>query len=132
MAVAVPASFFGVKYDASRYPGNTKGGIRHGANCQSFAYAFLKHFGRTIPDFRSSELWDDTVYTAKQKTLKPLDLLLFNKSRKAYGAHVAVYLGSNKAIHLSKEVGYPTIWDLKDFKKRKKYTFFLGAKRVRK
>lgn len=47
------------------------------------------------------------------------------------GAHMGIYLGNNKILHLSKEIGYPTIWDFKDFKKRSKYKMFIGAKRVK-
>jgi cell wall-associated NlpC family hydrolase len=64
------------------------------------------------------------------KYLQPLDLVLFNKTKEAYGAHVGVYLGKDKIIHLLKEVGYPTVWDFKDFRKRENYKVFVGAKRM--
>lgn len=36
--------------------------IAEGANCQRYAYGVLALFGRTVPDHRSSELWDDPSF----------------------------------------------------------------------
>ena len=130
--ISIPLFFFNSYYDGSKYPGSLKcKGISKGANCQYFAYELLRYFGLEIPDFRSSNLWEDTITTKKVKRLLPLDIVLFNKDTESYGAHVGVYLGNDKIIHLSKEVGYPTIWDVKDFKKREKYKVFIGAKRIK-
>ena len=79
--------------------------------------------------FRSSDLWEDTTYTKKVKTLRLLDILMFNKNKDAYGAHLGLYLGNDRILHLSKEIGYPTIWNFADFKKRTGYKVFIGAKR---
>jgi len=129
--LSVPIHFFDAYYDGLKYPGSSKcKGIKNGANCQYFAYELLRYFGLTIPDFRSSNLWEDNISTRKVKALQPLDLVLFNKTKNAYSAHVGVYLGNDKIIHLSKEVGYPTVWDFRDFKKRENYKIFIGAKRV--
>lgn len=130
--LSIPISFFDVYYDESKYPGSPHlKGIRQGANCQYFAYELLRHFGLIVPHLRSSDLWEDKISTKRVKRLQPLDLLLFGKSNQSYGAHIGVYIGNNKIVHLSKEVGYPTVWDLKDFRKRAKYKVFIGAKRVR-
>jgi cell wall-associated NlpC family hydrolase len=119
-----------VRYNASFYPGVQKG-LEHGANCQHFAYELLRHFGLILPDFRSSELWEDCVYTNPAKELKPLDLLLWNKTPEAWGTHVGVYLGDGQVIHLSKAVGIVSIWMLEEFQKHEQYAFFIGAKRVK-
>ena len=129
--LSIPIHFFDVYYDGSKYPGSSKcKGVKNGANCQYFAYELLRHFGLVVPDLRSSDLCEDKSSTKKVKVLQLLDLVLFNKTRDSYGAHVGVYLGNDKIIHLSKEVGYPTVWDFKDFKKRENYKVFVGAKRV--
>jgi cell wall-associated NlpC family hydrolase len=60
----------------------------------------------------------------------PLDILFFNIDSDPYGAHIGIYIGSNKVVHLSEEVGYTTVWDLDEFKKRERYKCFLGAKRL--
>src|SRR5258707_14616877 len=78
----VPAAFWRVPYDAERF------GVRDvaaGANCQAFAYALLRHFGRDVSDFRSSDLWEDTRETERVAELAPLDLLLFNRTADPYG-----------------------------------------------
>lgn len=133
MQILIPSEFFDSKYDASKYPGSGNcTGIKDGANCQYFAYEFLKHFRYIVPDLRSSDLWEDIIYTKKVESFEPLDLLLFNKDSKAYSAHVGVYIGENKVLHLSKEVGCPIVWDLEDFKKYPHYKFLIGAKRIKK
>jgi lipoprotein Spr len=121
----IPPRFFRVRYDGRRYPGSA------GANCQRFAYEMLRHFGCEIPDFRSSELWADTCCTRRVKRMRPLDLLLFNRTRRAWGAHVAVYLGRGRAIHLCKAIGRPAVWSFDEFAACDRYRVFVGAKRVR-
>lgn len=127
----IPQHFFEVRYNAACYPG-VANGLRAGANCQHLAYELLRYFGLSLPAFRSSELWEDTVYTEKVIDLKPLDLLLWNKTPRAFGAHVGVYLDNNQAIHLSKAVGIPIVWALEEFLGLEQYACFIGAKRVRK
>ena len=126
----VPPHFMQVRYNTACYPG-AREGLEHGANCQLFAYELLRHFGLTLPNFRSSELWEDTTYTEKVVEFKPLDLLLWNKTQVAWGAHIGVYLGDNQVIHLSKAVGTAALWTLADFQKHERYTYFIGAKRVK-
>ena len=128
--ICIPISFFNTFYDGSKYPGNPEfRGLERGANCQYFTYELLKYFGYQIPNLRSSELWSDKKFTRKVKRIQPLDIVLFNKSSKAYGSHIGLCIGNNKVLHLCKEVGYPTVWDLKDFNKRNRYKVFVGTKR---
>jgi hypothetical protein len=126
---SVPAYFYDVHYDGSRYPG-TPGSLKEGANCQKFAYELVRHYGRFVPDFRSSELWDDTKFTSFSYISEPLDLVLFNKNSKPWGAHVGVYLGANLVIHLAKEICVPAIWKLDEFAKRPQYACYIGVKRA--
>jgi murein DD-endopeptidase / murein LD-carboxypeptidase len=125
-----PPHFRHVRYNAACYPGVAQG-LGAGANCQHFAYELLRHFGLTVPHFRSSELWEDTNHTKKVIALEPLDLLLWNKTQEARGAHVGVYLGDDQIIHLSKAIGTASIWTLKEFQQHEQYTYFIGAKRVK-
>ncbi len=130
--ISIPIEFFDSKYDGSKYPGSKNlTGLKNGANCQYFAYEFLRYFGYRIPDFRSSDLWEDKIYTKQIKSPRPLDILFFNEDNNSYGAHLGIYIGSNKVIHLSKEVGYPTVWDLLEFKKRERYKTLIGIKRMK-
>ncbi len=126
----IPAHFHAVRYNGARFPGAPGRGLEDGANCQRFAYEFVRHYGRAIPDFRSSGLWEDTEYTARTETLEPLDLLLFNKTRKPWGAHVGVYLGEGLIVHLAKQIALPAIWSFACFLRRPEYACYIGAKRV--
>jgi murein DD-endopeptidase / murein LD-carboxypeptidase len=129
--ITIPKHFFDVTYNGSHYPGSKEtNGLIGGANCQVFAYELLRHFGLEILDFRSDGLWEDTVYTKKVTQLEPLDILLWNKTDQAWGAHVGVYVGENAAIHLSKENRTAKIWQLEDFLEQPSYKVFIGAKRV--
>ena len=131
---AIPAQFWRIKYDQD-HDGNAPllPNISESPNCQNFAYALLKHFGYEIPPFRSSDLWEDTqetvVVTGK---LQALDLLLFNRTSNPWGAHVALYLGDGKAIHLSKKESKAVIWPFAQFQMLPEYRIFIGAKRLRK
>ncbi|MDD2942131.1 MAG: NlpC/P60 family protein [bacterium] len=128
--IDIPARFFDVYYDGRCYPG-AKGvvGINNGANCQQFAYELMRHFGYNLPNFRSSDLWQDTVHTSFVTTFEPLDLLLLNDTPIAYGAHVAVYLGSGTVIHLSKKIGKPEVISLSALQTRPEYQTLIGGKR---
>jgi hypothetical protein len=95
-----------------------------------FAYEFLKHHGLQIPNFRSSELWEDQIFTCTVNGLQPLDLILLNHNDSAWGAHVAVYLGEGLVLHLSKDNGYPKIENLQELQQTPKYKFYIGAKRI--
>ena len=124
----IPPDFFAIPYDCARFCVDD---IAGGANCQAFAYTLLRHFGLSISDFRSSDLWDDDRETERVTDLQPLDLLLFNRTTDPYGAHVGLYLGESKVIHLSQRVGKPAIWALEDFRRAPGYEVFIGAKRVK-
>lgn len=133
MNISIPIDFFHIKYNESNNPSYRKKDIlKNGANCQLFAYMFLHHFGFPFLTFRSSDLWFDQVYTRKVKKMKIFDLVLFNKTNDSYGAHVGVYIGGNKIFHLSKQIGYPIVWDTAEFKKYDKYKIVIGIKRLRK
>ena len=128
----LPLHFWSVRYNGLLYPGAPGDrGLESGANCQRFAYEVLRHFGLNPPDFRSSELWDDTTFTEDVSTsYLPLDLLLWNRTSTAYGAHIGVYLGDGKAVHLSRRVSVPAAWPLAEFERYSDYRVFIGAKRV--
>jgi cell wall-associated NlpC family hydrolase len=127
----LPDFVWTVRYDGANYP---RDGVPYdlaaGANCQVFAYALLQHFGIAFPPLRSSELWSDTLVTRRVSEYRPLDLLLFNRSEAAWGAHVAVYVGDAKAIHLCASEGRPVIWAIDEFALRDEYAVLLGGKRV--
>jgi len=56
--IKIPEHFHQVLYNYDRYPGAPGvRGLVGGANCQQYAYEFLREFGYTIPDFRR-ELFD--------------------------------------------------------------------------
>jgi hypothetical protein len=127
----VPAMFWAIAYNGANFPRESVPyELTGGANCQVFAYALLEHFGIAIPPLRSSELWSDTKFTRLVSDYHPLDLLLFNRTEDAFGAHVALCVGDNQAIHLCAAEGRPVIWTLEEFASHPEYTCFLGAKRV--
>jgi murein DD-endopeptidase / murein LD-carboxypeptidase len=129
----IPTRFWSVPYDATRMPGgSSQADIGDGANCQLFAYALLCHFGVVVPPFRSSGLWEDRDYTTVETdNFAPLDLLLFSATGDAWGAHVGVSLGADRAIHLSQRVGLPAVWSLDRFRTEDDYRILIGAKRIR-
>lgn len=102
-----------------------------GANCQVFAYNLLRHFGKNPPSLRSSELWEDIEFTEVVESFEPLDIMLYNETADAYGAHVGVYVGEGTVFHLSKENGTPKYEKHTDLLQQPKYQFFIGAKRVK-
>ncbi|WP_318212365.1 hydrolase [Streptomyces sp. SJL17-1] len=134
ITTVLPAEFWTVRYEGSRFPGSAavaaRPGLTGGANCQLFAYEVLRHFGLTPPDLRSSELWTDTEATVHVPVAQPLDLVLFNSTPSAYGAHVGVHVGDDAILHLCAELGRPAVWTAADFAARERYAVRLGAKRV--
>lgn len=127
----IPDRLWRVPYNAQRYPGAPgTTGLDGGANCQLFAYELLRVFGLVLPPFRSSDLWEDTNHTiVVGAPFEPLDLLLFNRTSEAYGAHVAVGLGGDQAIHLSRRMGRPVVWPIGRFHVESDYAVLIGAKR---
>ncbi|MFI2240533.1 cell wall hydrolase [Streptomyces chrestomyceticus] len=137
----LPAALRDVPYDGARHPGAPPPPGRHpydvtaGANCQLYAYAVLRHFGREVPPLRSAELWADTAATVRAEPPGLLDLVLFDAGEvperpAGYGAHVGVHLGPDQVLHLCKEAGRPAVWTYADFARRTRYARFLGAKQV--
>ncbi|MDX3006938.1 hypothetical protein PWY87_35080 [Kribbella solani] len=130
----LPAAFWGVRYVGSRFPGSSavrdRPGLALGANCQLFAYEVLRHFGLAMPALRSSELWSDTQATIRVRVARPLDLLLFNATNDAYGAHVGIWAEEGRVLHLCAEAGRPAVWEMSEFAKRERYQSLVGIKRV--
>ncbi len=129
--INIPSWLMDISYNGRIFPnGTTHDMTKMGANCQVFAYYLLRSHGLIVPDYRSSELWADTEFSALiSENYQPLDILFFHKTSNSYGAHVAVYIGNNQAIHLSKQEGKPVIWDIDTFFQYPKYEFLLGGKR---
>jgi hypothetical protein len=127
--VKIPARFFRMKYDGAAHPRAVPARSGAVANCQHFAFELLRNFGYHIGPMRSSELWADRRFTRRTRSPRTFDLLLFNRERKEWGAHVAVYLGSGRAIHLCKALGHPAIWDMREFPKHDRYKVLVGIKR---
>ena len=130
MMIDIPPEFMQVHYNGANFPGAVGfDGLKQGANCQVFAYSFLAFYGIDLPPFRSSGLWDDRKHTFVVTEFEPLDLLLFHKVQQAYGAHVTVYIGDGRVLHLSSHHGYPTIETGVELQYHHKYRYFIGAKR---
>jgi murein DD-endopeptidase / murein LD-carboxypeptidase len=129
--IKIPERFQKVLYDEKRYPGAPGvRGVTEGANCQQYAYEFVRALGFTIPGFRSSDLWADTAHTQVAKRPKPFDLVLVHNAPISWGAHVGVYLGSGYVLHLSKKLGVPAIEPVQSMMRRARYRYLLGFKRI--
>ena len=129
--IEIPDWLMQINYNGKIIPNDTSHNIaKTGANCQVFAYHLLRSHQFIVPEYRSSELWADTEFSEViTENFQPLDILFFHKKEESYGAHIAIYLGNDKAIHLSKKVGKPVVWDMKTFFEYPRYQFLLGAKR---
>ena len=124
----IPPHFLEVRYNSDRPP-LAGAGFANGANCQHFAYELLRHFGRTVPDLWSSDLWDSPESIRVTAPFEPLDLLLFNRTSEPYGAHLAVCVGDGQALHLSRKVGHPVVWEIEAFLALPEYAVLIGGKR---
>lgn len=104
--------------------------LDQGANCQRYAYGVLAMFGIEVPAHRSSELWEDPDLGHPEVGFAAdLDLALFSSdASSAWGAHVAIVLGG-RLLHLSDEVGKPTVWGWGDFAERARYRHLIGLVR---
>jgi hypothetical protein len=102
--------FWRIRYDQNHDPNTpTLPSISESQNCRNL----LKHFGFETFPFRSSNLWEDSSETCVvSDELRPLDLLLFDRTKNPWGAHVALYRGGHHAIHPSKNQSEPAIWPL--------------------
>lgn len=129
----LPAYFWQTPYNGKHHP-QAEGvkGLENGANCQQFAYEVLRFYGLNPPPLRSSELWATTelITLIDPNALLLLDLLLWNNTTEAYGAHVGVYMGQDQALHLSKTNQYPKVETLSYLATLPEYSVWIGAKRV--
>jgi murein DD-endopeptidase / murein LD-carboxypeptidase len=129
--ITIPGSFYQVRYDHERYPGAPGvRGLVGGANCQQYAYEFLRAFGFTIPDFRSSDLWADTTHSVVSQQPQLFDLVLVHDKPDPWGAHVGVYLATSLILHLSQKIGVPAIERLEALTQRPQYRYLIGFKRI--
>ena len=111
LTTSLPAYFWQTSYNGKHHPqAQGVNGLEGGANCQQFAYEVLRFYGLNPPNLRSSELWEtpELATITDFNALLPLDLLLWNNSTEAYGAHVGVYVGQGQALHLSRAKRDPT------------------------
>ncbi|MGB1242826.1 MAG: NlpC/P60 family protein [Chitinophagales bacterium] len=129
--IQLPKWLMNIQYNGCIIPnGETHDIVNTGANCQVFAYQLLRFNDLVVPDFRSSELWEDVEFSdLVTEDFRPLDLLFFHRKEEAYGAHIAVYLGENRAIHLSRKNEIPVVWEIATFLEQAAYPFLLGGKR---
>ena len=129
--IEIPNQFYKVRYDGKCYPGAPGvRGLTRGANCQHYAYEFVRAFGYAIPDLRSSGLWADAAHTATVEQPEPFDLVLLNGKPAPWGAHVGVYLGQRLVLHLCKKIGIPAIECIESLMQRPKYRYLIGFKRI--
>lgn len=129
--IEIPKRFRKVRYNGKHYPGAPGvRGLVGGANCQQYAYEFVRAFGYAIPALRSSGLWADTAHTTTVARPEPFDLVLLNGKPEPWGAHVSVYLGKGLVLHLCKKIGVPAIESIDSLTKRPKYRYLIGFKRI--
>jgi hypothetical protein len=128
----MPPELLEVTFSERMIPGrHPELGLTAGSNCQRYAYAVLRHFGLSVPDHRSSELWADEELLTTVSDPQPLDLVLFAAGPDPWGAHGGVYIGGAAILHLCKEIGVPVVWTFADFAERERYGSLIGFKRVR-
>jgi len=131
--IKFPERYMDIVYNPSIVPDKKeKNIINTGANCQVYAYELLRYNNKNIPDYRSKELWEDTIYSnIVSWEYELLDVLFFNKENNPYGAHLGVYIWDNKVLHNSKDIWKPAIFELDDFLRKEKYQFCIWAKRFK-
>lgn len=131
IAITIPQIFYEVTYQSKRIPGvPNQEDLSLGANCQVFAYELLHVNGVKVPNVRSSELWADTQFSFVPDRFKALDLMLYNATPQAYGAHVAVYIGAGNVMHLSLKNYKAQIIAHSEMLTQAEYAIFIGAKRI--
>lgn len=127
----LPHWIWDVPYVGTAYPGAVpRASMREGANCQLFAYEVLALHDRHVPDWWSSELWEDEQRTTRVTEAAPLDLVLFNATQDSHSAHVGVVVDGDQVLHLCAEVGHPAVWRKAEFAVRLRYATVVGYKRV--
>lgn len=128
--IRVPARFYDVAFNFDRYPGAPGvSGFAGGANCQLYAYEFLREHGYSIGDLRSSNLWEDTEYTCAVVAPQAFDIAMVHDRSEAWGAHVMVCVGNNLFLHLSGRIGRPAVESLNEVMARPYYQYLIGFKR---
>ena len=125
----IPPQFLAVRYNGAAHPQAPIAGLNLGANCQRFVFELLRHFGYEVGAMRSSELWSDRIYTRTVYRKRRFDILMFNGTDCAWGAHLALYLGNGRAIHLCKAIGRPAIWSESQFARCDEYKVLVAIKR---
>ena|SRR5271166_291156 len=96
----IPYESRSVRYNGAAHPAAPFAGLSKGANCQRFVFELLRYFGYEIGPLRSSDLWKDQTYTRSIGRKRPLDILMFNRKNDPRGAHLALYLGNGRSIHV--------------------------------
>lgn len=131
--IKFPERYMDIVYNPSIVPDKKeKNIINTGANCQVYAYELLRFNNKNIPDYRSRELWEDTIYSnIVSWEYQPLDILFFNKELNPYGAHLGIYIWDNKVLHNSKDIWKSSIFELNNFKEIGKYKICIWAKRFK-
>ncbi|MCP4522329.1 MAG: C40 family peptidase [Cytophagales bacterium] len=112
LSLDIPEKFHKVEYNLARIPGcEAQENLALKANCQVYVYELLKSFGKQSLQLRSKELWEDIQVTqqVKEENLQPLDIMLYNNKEEAFGAHIGVYIGDGKVLHLSQGNNIPMI-----------------------
>jgi len=80
--------------------------------------------------FTSSARRLPSIHTARVTAApEPLDLVLFNDSSDAQGAHLGVWMSPDQILHLCPEVGVPAVWTPETFRAATRYSKVVGAKR---
>ena len=125
----IPPQFLAVRYNGVAHPLAPIVGLNQGANCQRFVFELLRHFGYEVGAMRSSELSSDHIYTRTVFRKRRFDILMFNRKDLAWGAHLALYLGNGRAIHLCKAIGRPAIWNSAQFARCDAYRTLVAIKR---
>lgn len=129
--IDIPKRFWDVRYNPDHFPGAPGVlGVEGGANCQQYAYSVLRHYGFVIPDFRSSELWEDTMHTKVSGGMQPFDLVLVHDRPRAWSAHVGLCLGEGLVLHLSRKINAPAVETLGELQAQDVYRHLIGIKTV--